>query len=376
RQRDSSTFPPRQRADLLPLLVRVEREAFEVRTRFDDFPAQLDLGLISDHVVPDRLVVVQTRATLVEIRNLGILPEYDRAARGCQLAQHGLEQRGLAAAIRTDDADALTLGEEHRQAVDQRAPADFDAQITQLQDGLAAAHDGKLERRRAIGALHLHGLGRFRAIDARFLLGAARFGLATEPLQLFAQEILTIRLGALGVRQALGLLLEVALVAAVVAVDLTVCDLDRALGNPIEQVAIVSDEQNSVLVLFDQILFEPLDRLGVEVIGRFVEDRQVGTRDEHARQGHAALLAAAHARNLGVGAVNAEMVQEGFDLVLAIPAAQALDVALCGVLLLEQELQIAFAEPQRAARRFVPQNGFGPAHQAAGDRLERCRIAF
>src|SRR6185369_2902301 len=80
RQRDSSTFPPRQRADLLPLLVRVEREAFEVRTRFDDFPAQLDLGLISDHVVPDRLVVVQTRATLVEIRNLGILPEYDRAA--------------------------------------------------------------------------------------------------------------------------------------------------------------------------------------------------------------------------------------------------------------------------------------------------------
>ncbi len=146
--------------------------------------------------------------------------------------------------------------------------------------------------------------------------------------------------------QALGLLFEVTLVTAVVAVHLAVGDFDRALGHAIEQVAIVGDEQDGVRVLVDQVLFEPLDGLGVEVIRGLVQDRQIGAGDEHACQRHSALLAAAHARYLGFGPADPEMIQKGDHLVLAIPAAQALDIALRGVLLLEEQLQISFAASQ------------------------------
>jgi len=74
--------------------------------------------------------------------------------------------------------------------------------------------------------------------------------------------------------------------------------------------------------------------------------------------------------------MNPEVIQKGFDLVLAIPAAQALDIALRGVLLFEQQLEIALAARERSTRGFVPSDRLGPTDQAASDGIECRRIAL
>ena len=52
-------------------------------------------------------------------------------------------------------------------------------------------------------------------------------------------------------------------------------------------------EDDRARELAREVLFEPLRRVGVEVVGRLVEDRNVRSRDEQARERDATTLAAA-----------------------------------------------------------------------------------
>ncbi|KAG1361740.1 hypothetical protein G6F61_014146 [Rhizopus arrhizus] len=69
-----------------------------------------------------------------------------------------------------------------------------------------------------------------------------------------------------------------------------------------------------------QELFQPLHRLGVEVVGRFVQQQHVGAGHQRTGQQHAALHAAGQAAELG-GAVEVERGQGVADaLVHASPS--------------------------------------------------------
>ena len=72
---------------------------------------------------------------------------------------------------------------------------------------------------------------------------------------------------------------------------LAAVDLDDACRQRAQEAAVVGDEDQAEFGVAKK-LFQPCDRLDVEVIGRLVEQQHVGRAHERLREQHAALHAA------------------------------------------------------------------------------------
>ena len=80
-------------------------------------------------------------------------------------------------------------------------------------------------------------------------------------------------------------------------------------------------------VLAEEAL-QPLDRLGVEVVGRLVEEQQVGVLEEQPAERDAALLAAGQRRDVGVVGRAAQRVHRDVDVALEVPGVGRVDPVL------------------------------------------------
>ena len=127
-------------------------------------------------------------------------------------------------------------------------------------------------------ALHLLRLGRLvaEAVDEDFQLLDAFALVAVRGFQLLAP---------------LRLLRQILVVVAGVEEDLLVPDLDRLLHRHIEKVAIVRDQHERVRIVVE-ILFQPVARFEIEMVGRLVEQQQVRFLQQQLRQRDAHLPAA------------------------------------------------------------------------------------
>ena len=67
----------------------------------------------------------------------------------------------------------------------------------------------------------------------------------------------------------------------------------------IEEVAIVSDGYDGPLIILQEAL-QPGDRLGVEMVGRLVEQKEIWSRQQQTSQRNPTALTAGKVRNLGV----------------------------------------------------------------------------
>ena len=112
-------------------------------------------------------------------------------------------------------------------------------------------------------------------------------------------------------------------------------ELDDPRRELLEERAIVRDEDDGAGVVGEKG-FEPLDRVDVEMVGRLVEQQQVGLRDQRPRQQHAAPPPARQRVDDGVGR-QVEPRQHQLDALLEAPA-----VALF-------ELVLQLAEPDQRA---------------------------
>src|SRR5690606_27276463 len=109
-------------------------------------------------------------------------------------------------------------------------------------------------------------------------LGLARFGRGLNPFELaLARALATFLLPLLDL-EALGFLLEPARVVTLVGHALTAIELERPLGDVVEEVAVVRDEDHAARVLLEKAL-EPRDALGIEMVRRLVEQENVGFRE-------------------------------------------------------------------------------------------------
>ena len=77
-----------------------------------------------------------------------------------------------------------------------------------------------------------------------------------------------------------------------------------------------------------QMPFEPVDRLGVEMVGRLVEQQQFGLFEQQPAKRDAAALAARQRVDVGVVRRAAERVHRLLDLAVEIPQALGLDLVL------------------------------------------------
>ena len=75
-------------------------------------------------------------------------------------------------------------------------------------------------------------------------------------------------------------------------IELAVVKLDDVLAHVVKEIAVVCHHKDGQPLLA-QKLFQPFNHSYVEVVGRLVEQQQIGVVDEYPAQRHLLLLAAA-----------------------------------------------------------------------------------
>ena len=89
----------------------------------------------------------------------------------------------------------------------------------------------------------------------------------------------------------------------------------------------MGDGHHGPLVVL-QVLLQPRDRLGVEMVGRLVEQQQVGLAQQQPAHGHAAALAAGERGHVGVGRRAAQRVHRVLERGVEVPAVDRVDLLL------------------------------------------------
>ncbi len=127
--------------------------------------------------------------------------------------------------------------------------------------------------------------------QTRLRLGLARLGILPHPFQflLHGLDAADFLLG-LGFQPRL-LLLQPAGVVALPRNAVAAVEFENPLGGVVEEIAIVRHRHHGAGVAHQELL-QPVDRLGVEVVGRLVEQQHVGIGQQQLAQRDTALFAA------------------------------------------------------------------------------------
>ena len=104
-------------------------------------------------------------------------------------------------------------------------------------------------------------------------------------------------------------------------------ELEDPAGDVVEEVAVVGDDEDGAGVIA-QMAFEPVDALGIKMVGRLVEQQQVGRIEQQPAERDAALLAAGELGDVGVVGRAAQRVHGKIDLGVEVPEVLRLDLVL------------------------------------------------
>src|ERR1700678_4657349 len=106
-------------ADLLLLVRALEVERADIGSAIHLALAERDEVVAAGDFLPDVLLAVERVARLVDIAELNALADVDRAGIRLFLPSDQAAKRGLAGAIRADDADNAARGQLERKLVDE-----------------------------------------------------------------------------------------------------------------------------------------------------------------------------------------------------------------------------------------------------------------
>ena len=104
-------------------------------------------------------------------------------------------------------------------------------------------------------------------------------------------------------------------------------ELEGPFGDVVEEVAVVGDHDHGAWIIA-QMMLEPRHAFGVEMVGRLVEQEDVGFSEQQAAKRNAPLLAARQRINLSVAGRAAERVHGLLDLRIEIPEVAGVDLVL------------------------------------------------
>ena len=144
------------------------------------------------------------------------------------------------------------------------------------------------------------------------------FGLDCDPLALAADGALAGVVLAALLLQPLGLGFEIFGVVALVGNAAAAVELEDPAGDIVEEVAIVGDDHHRARI-GAQMLFQPRRRLGVEMVGRLVEQQQIGLAQKQLAERDAAALAARQLGDVGFLGRAAQRLHRHLDLLLQVP---------------------------------------------------------
>ena len=212
-----------------------------------------------------------------------------------KLAREDLKERRLRELLAADERDLVVVADDEGDVVEDLHAVHRLGEVLDRQDFVAdlavgaEVDPGIFAARRS----HLVELDLFqRALAARRLagLGRVRGEAGDEFLQLFDLFfLLLVRFLHLADHELARLVPEI--VVAGVQRDLAVIDVRDRRADAVQEVAVVGDDDDRVLEV-DEELLKPVDRVEVEVVGRLVEQQDVGIAEQGAREQHFDLLRA------------------------------------------------------------------------------------
>ena len=220
---------------------------------------------------------------LGELGDVDVVADLDLTRHRRQLTEKHPQQRRLARPVRPDQRDLLTPLHHQVDAAQNRDAVEADRGVDRLDhDPRRALRLGEPEPCDQVGALRR--LQTFQLLEGLHptldLAGLGR--LVAEPFdEAFGRRELLRLCGSsgLGGREAFLTLHDELGEPADVLDRPTVRDLDHTLGDRIQEVPVVTDEQDRPGPR-GQVLLQPRDRLDVQVVRRFVEHQQIG-RGQH-----------------------------------------------------------------------------------------------
>jgi len=219
-----------------------------------------------------------------------------------------------------------------------------------------------------------------RALDAQglqaahpaFVPRAARFDALADPDFLLREHLVELALmHCLGFER-FRLLLLVGGEVARVSAQVSAVELDDPQRDRIEEAPVMGDDQHAAGKR-KQRLLQPFDRGEIEMVGRLVEEEQIGRHDKRARQRHALLQPAREIRyRIVLGQLQA--AERGLDPVLEAPAVARIERFLQMLHPLHQR-DVVFGgvmsmRSQRVRRGVIIDQQFRPLAQSFGHRLE------
>ena len=233
---------------------------------------------------------------LIVIADVDVGTIADFAGIAGNLAGDELDQRGFAHAVGADEGDAVAGAYMQREAREKMLFAEGFADLMDHQHVLAGA-PARLKPESDGAFVHrlfqlLHALQRlfpaFRRADG---LLTVEHPVARDD-RLLALDLLLLELVGADARfKALLALGDVAGVVAVVLLGGAHQDLHHAGTDMVEKVTVVRDDQHAAAV-GGQIVFKPGERLHVQVVGRLIQQQQIGLLQQQPRQAQTRLLTA------------------------------------------------------------------------------------
>ena len=223
----------------------------------------------------------------------------DAPGGGPQFAGETAHQRGLAGAVRPDDGDALAAFDVEGEIVEHFLVRPWIAE-TQLLDryrrtiqllALLEADVRVLPRRRP----DLLDLDFFELLLARSRLarlGRVRGKAPHEFLQV-GDPVLGFGVRGFDARPRLNRRQHEVVVVAGIDLQLLKIQIRHVGAHLIQEMPIVADDHHGGVVVVERA-FQPADRIDVEIVGRFVQQQHVRSREQRLRQQHAQLEARGH----------------------------------------------------------------------------------
>ena len=101
-------------------------------------------------------------------------------------------------------------------------------------------------------------------------------------------------------------------------------DFDNARGNRFEKITVVRHKDDRAGEALEKA-FEPVDRLGIEVVRGLIQKQEVGLGSQRTAESDTALLSAGERPDQGIKRRSVQRTGKGFDAGLEIPAIRMLD---------------------------------------------------
>lgn len=196
--------------------------------------------------------------------------------------------------------------------------------------------------------------------DAALAARAAGFHALADPDLFLGQQLVGLGIdhGLLGQLILLGLLVldEIAGIRA----QRSTIQLHDARGNPVQEGSIVRNGHHAALEVQQQ-LFQPLDGVKIQVVGRLIQQQYIGSRHQGLGQCHALLHPAGQGAHHGFG-IEVQPLQSLLHALLPVPGVIGLDLGL-------QRIEILALGASQVAVAHGNHLGY-----AGGCRLEDCLL--